>query len=368
MKEKKFLLGIVMITTFISYYSIGQANVLFSTPKEKQAVITDGKANDIENKAEKGILASTLEWFTSVDHSNPRSVIGAEIPLLSFNDASLAYDDGKGRYIDPPMESNPPSDWSRDAVKGEEQPKNEESQKNVLKIEKLSNDRNQSKNQQLPQVLIYHTHNRESYLPMLKGITNPNEAYNSKINVTLVGKHLGEALKQYGVESIISDKDYAKIVPSFVKSYAYSLKTVKSVMADHHSIQYLFDIHRDSQPRSKTTININGKSYAQIYIIVGKQNPHWKENYQLALKLHQKMEVLYPGLSKSIYTKAEGNGEYNQSVTPNSLLIEVGGVGNNLDELNRTAEAMAKVISEIVKDATKVDAAPAGKPEGSKKG
>jgi len=57
---------------------------------------------------------------------------------------------------------------------------------------------------------------------------------------------------------------------------------------------------------------------------------------------------------------ATRNGLYNQDLSPNSLLIEVGGVDNTFEEMNRTLEVFADVFSEIYWDAEKVDGTPEG--------
>jgi stage II sporulation protein P len=80
-----------------------------------------------------------------------------------------------------------------------------------------------------------------------------------------------------------------------------------------------------------------------------------------ANQIHEKLEKEYPGLSRGIWgkTAATGNGEYNQSVAPESVLIEIGGVENTLKECYRTADVLAEAIAELYwesQDAEKVDA------------
>ncbi|WP_375143094.1 stage II sporulation protein P [Paenibacillus sp. D2_2] len=41
----------------------------------------------------------------------------------------------------------------------------------------------------------------------------------------------------------------------------------------------------------------------------------------------------------------QGNGEYNQSISPGSLLIEIGGTNNTPQESQRAAEALADVLA-----------------------
>jgi stage II sporulation protein P len=105
-------------------------------------------------------------------------------------------------------------------------------------------------------------------------------------------------------------------------------------------------------------VTINGKDYAQVYFIIGHGNKNWRENEAFANKIHAKLEKEYPGISRGIWGKssANGNGEYNQSLSPNSFLIEIGGVDNTLQESYRTADILARLIADEVFQAEKVNA------------
>ncbi|SDC71085.1 stage II sporulation protein P [Paenibacillus sp. UNCCL117] len=209
---------------------------------------------------------------------------------------------------------------------------------------------------------IYQSHNQESYLPELPGEKDPDKAYDPKKNVTQVGLRLAQQLEKEGIGAVHSDKNYPAIEKGFnyYYSYKYSLKTLQEASAGHPDLKYYFDIHRDSQRRDKTTATINGKTYAQVYFIIGGKNPNYKENYEFAERIDKVLKAKYPGLSKGIHAKSgEGNGVYNQTFSSNSALIEVGGVDNTLEECYRTADALAAAIAEVIMNAEKVDAQPA---------
>jgi len=209
---------------------------------------------------------------------------------------------------------------------------------------------------------IYHSHNRESWLPELKGTgkDKPSEAFDAKVNISLLGERMKKRLEEDGVGAVHSSTDYNTAVPSFNYnySYKYSKTTVKEALAVHKDLVYLFDLHRDSSRRKHTTVTIDGKAYARLYFVIGAGNPNWKENEAFAKRVHEKLESRFPGLSKGILTKSKkhGNGEYNQSLSPGSLLIEIGGVDNTLEESYRTIDALASVVAEMVKEAEKADA------------
>jgi stage II sporulation protein P len=216
---------------------------------------------------------------------------------------------------------------------------------------------------------IYQSHNQESYLPELAGVKDPDKAYDPQINVTKVGLRLAQKLEQEGIGAVHSDKNYPAIEKSFnyYYSYKYSLKTLQEASSSHPDLKFYFDIHRDSQRREKTTVRINGKDYAQIYFIIGGKNPNWKENEQFSSQIHQTIEAKYPGISKGSFAKAaEGNGVYNQNFSANSVLIEIGGVDNSLEECYRTADVLAEAIAEVVLNVQKVNAEAADAKEGKK--
>lgn len=199
-------------------------------------------------------------------------------------------------------------------------------------------------------VFIYHSHNRESYLPALKGVTDLNAAYDENVNVTLVGKRLANQLRYKGIGTIVSTQDYKTSEKTFnyINSYRYSLKSIQQASASHKDLAYYIDIHRDSQRRAHTTATIAGQTYAQVYFIIGYKNTHWKQNERLANTIHQQLEKQYPGISRGVWGKNTGNAEYNQSFSPNSILIEVGGAENTIEECYRTADILGNVISTII--------------------
>lgn len=208
-------------------------------------------------------------------------------------------------------------------------------------------------------VFIYHTHNRESFLPELKPGLRFDEAQDDEINVTLAGRRLAEKLEELGIGAVVSDTDYPSVIENFNwnESYRYSLETVKEAFAAHPELEYYLDIHRDAGPRRTTTVTIDGVDYAQLYFIIGQGNPNWEQNERLASDIHNRLEEAYPGISRGVWSKQAGsgnNGEYNQSFSPGSLLIEVGGVENSLEEVYRTIDVLAKVLADVIRNAERV--------------
>lgn len=295
-----------------------------------------------------------FELVTNINPMDPKSVLAREIPGMANKRTILLY--GAETFNnDYPIDLPPPAEIFNDESK-KPIPKDEQ-QDVLLPEEKPSPVEQENLTEDNKMVLIYHSHNRESWLPELKDVTDPDLAYDEEQNITLLGQRMAEKLQKLGLNVSHSTKDYPSAVSDFKyhKSYEYSKLTVSEAVIAHPEIHYLFDIHRDSQKRSKTTTTINGKDYAQVYFVVGEKNPNWVENMEFAKKIHNKLNQKHSGLSKGIYSKdANGNGEYNQSFSPNSSLIEIGGVENTLEESYRTIDVLSDVIVELYWEAEKV--------------
>lgn len=293
---------------------------------------------------------------TNVNLDDPRSLLGRELPGFSLFDGKILVAGEGTNYTNMPIESAPPEE----ALKKE----NEASLQNVDDIKEDA-----SKPSAPPSLTtgdkkvayIYFSHTRESYLPYLEGVTNANSAQHSEINVTKIGDRLQEKLEGYGVGTILDKTDVTDRLNAngwtYGRSYDASRQMVQEAMASNSNLSYLIDIHRDSKRKEDTTKVINGKSYAKLAFVVGAEHPNYEKNLKLATEIHYKLEEKYPGISRGIIQKsgASTNGRFNQDLSGNALLVEFGGVDNNFDELNLSADAFADVFSEIFWEAEKVN-------------
>lgn len=321
---------------------------------------------------------------TNVNPLDPKTLLAGEVPGIN-RDASIPFrlsignQSGKGPQ-DYPMSvdkgSEPPNEHGgepQDVTHGEVIDDGQGSE-NTEPSESVDPPTKSTSNKEDPShqiddnsnlrklVFIYHSHNRESFNPLLNQQgSNPNHV---KKNISLVGKRLQEQLEKHGIGATHSDTDYASSVKgySWNMSYKYSKHTVKQAMSSNKELQYFFDIHRDSTRRKNSTVTIKGTNYATVYFIIGHLNSNWRENEQFANEIHERLEKSYPGISRGIFgkTASQGNGEYNQSLSPNSVVIEVGGVDNMLEETYRTADVLAELIADIIQE--KKDAKPVNKP------
>ncbi|WP_331446245.1 stage II sporulation protein P [Natranaerobius thermophilus] len=183
---------------------------------------------------------------------------------------------------------------------------------------------------------IYHSHTTESFVP------DSGEPFTENLDKTVVelGRKLTEELADYNIETVHTEEVHD--LPTRRDSYSRSLPTIENMMEENPEIDVLLDIHRDGVPRNMTTTEIEGEQVGKILILVGSEgNPDWRENYRFALQLQKQLEKIHPDLSRGIRTR---NFSYNQEVHSRSLLIEIGGHENSLEEAKNTIPYLAEAL------------------------
>ena len=86
----------------------------------------------------------------------------------------------------------------------------------------------------------------------------------------------------------------------------------------------------------------NGK----LQNIPGLSNPYIKTNLALSFRMQQKMNELYPNLTRKIYLNAY---RYSLHMKDKSMLIELGAQTNTIEEINNSIDRLAKTIYEVTK-------------------
>ena len=201
-----------------------------------------------------------------------------------------------------------------------------------------------------PLIYLYNTHQLESYAPSnyAEFSINPTVIMNDYILEDIFNK---KGYKVYVEESSIKD-----ILDQNNWRYSNSYKASRILLEQRYneypSLKYFIDIHRDSLSKEKTTININNKDYAKVLFIVGLENPNYENNLAFTEKINNKINELYPNLSKGIYKKSGPgvNGIYNQDFSKNTILIEIGGEENTTTEVLNTALAFASCFLEVLNE------------------
>lgn len=223
-----------------------------------------------------------------------------------------------------------------------------------INIEQLMNEPfNINLNQKGPQVLIYHTHTSESYVLKEKDLGKKGvAAYNKdpRYNVVRVGEELSRNLKKYGISVLHNGTVHDSNFPA---SYGASLKTLQKYVKSYPSLKVMFDIHRDGLgdgQKLRITTKVKGKTAAQVMFVVGTNgnglpHPRWKENLKFAIRLQEVLNQKYPGLARPIFIS---KNRYNQQMSDDTLLIEIGGDGNLLSECLESTKYLAEAINIVI--------------------
>lgn len=204
-----------------------------------------------------------------------------------------------------------------------------------------------------PQVLIVHTHTTECYMSEERDYytaADKTRTTNEKENIVAVGKVLGDTLKQKGIGVVHATEkhDY----PEYTGSYSRAEQTIKTYLKKYPTIKVVIDLHRDSvsDGNNKTALvtTVNGKKAAQVMLVSGCQDgtvtgfSNWRQNFRLAIRLQQTMEVMYKGLARPILFTPR---KYNQHLTEGSLLIECGTEANTLEQAKYSATLLGNALA-----------------------
>ena len=84
---------------------------------------------------------------------------------------------------------------------------------------------------------------------------------------------------------------------------------------------------------------------SKVRIVIGKRNQNRKVNEELAYKIKAIADKSHPGLIKDIYI---GRGEYNQELSPRSLLFEFGTHEISKEAAQKATVNMADVVNKAI--------------------
>lgn len=207
-----------------------------------------------------------------------------------------------------------------------------------------------------PQVLIMHTHATESYESEEHNYSDPN--YTSRTtdpasNMIAIGTEITAILNAQGIHTLHDQTlhDY----PSYNGSYEKSKQTVQNYLQQYPSIRVVIDVHRDAIQRPdgtkvKPVVTINGEKSAQVMLICGADRggnlPNYTQNLTFAANWQAQMEQTATGLTRPVLFDYR---YYNQDLTTGSLLLEVGGHGNTLQEAKVAARYAAQALANTLK-------------------
>ncbi|MBR5011563.1 MAG: stage II sporulation protein P, partial [Clostridia bacterium] len=131
---------------------------------------------------------------------------------------------------------------------------------------------------------------------------------------------------------------------------------IKYYLEKYPSIEYIFDIHRDSLIRSdliklKPITLYGGEPCAQIMMIVGSSEKgaseyDWQSNLVLATAIQARLFEDAPHVARQLNLRG---ATYNQQYAKHGILLEIGSCGNTLEEAKNAAKAFGNALIDVLK-------------------
>lgn len=191
-------------------------------------------------------------------------------------------------------------------------------------------------NNEKKSIYIYSTHQKEKYL--------------DEKSVVDGSYYLAELLKEKGYEVIVEDRNLSKELSdrnlSYDQSYLISRGAINDAIIEHKGFDLMIDFHRDSVPRNSSYIKDDTKAYAKLMIVLGGLSSHFNQIHLNAKTLYDKTNQIQHGIMKNILVR---EAYYNQDISENMLLIEVGSDQNYYEEVKNSIEVLAKAIDEMMR-------------------
>ncbi len=210
-----------------------------------------------------------------------------------------------------------------------------------------------------PRILIYHTHTTESYFKIDADKYKETTAWrtnDNRYNVVAVGDKLTKALSEtYGISVIHDTTNHEP--PKLATAYSRSLLTMEKYKEKYPTITMFIDVHRDAygnNPQGPCDfVTIDGKEVARVMFVVGTgkgatgtgygEMPDYVSNYALAKRITDTLSAVDSGMIREIRVKS---GRYNQHISSQCLLVEVGHNANTINQALNAVDYLAAAIAQ----------------------
>ncbi|MCM3638212.1 stage II sporulation protein P [Sporosarcina luteola] len=210
--------------------------------------------------------------------------------------------------------------------------------------------------QQKPsKALVFFTHSHEAFQPIVQNKENLTAVYHPASNIMAfedtIKNHFDLNDIQTEFLAIDTMEEMEKQNSAFREAYHVVRPFVEKQIKENE-YDLIIDLHRDSAKRKTTTLTYNNQTYGKIYFVLGENNPNFHKNKEYAEQLSAQLDKLVPGISRGIFGKRgeHVDGVYNQDLAQNMVLIELGGIDNTEEEINRSISVLAKAISTVLQE------------------
>jgi len=254
------------------------------------------KESFVEVKAE----SETKNYFTIYDYSEPDKVVLTKGEGIQVGDEYLSSDNKLYQIV---SVDNKTKTGKAEFICDEKLPK--------YNVSRKIND-NKVQAESKKKVGLYHTHNDECYID-----ADGTDSIYGKGGIHDVGKEFKNKLESKNITVVYKEDLH---LPHNSGAYTRSQVTASKIL-ETGGIDALFDMHRDSTPRSEYLTKVDGEEMSKVRMVIGSANQNYYENKDFAYSIKAYADEVYPGLIKDIYM---GKGNYNQQLLSRGMLFEMG--------------------------------------------
>lgn len=244
--------------------------------------------------------SETKNYFTIYDYLEPDKVVLVKGEGVQVGDEYLSSDNKLYQIV---SVDNKTKTGKAEFICDEKLPKYNVSRK-------VDGNRVQAESKK--KVGLYHTHNDECYID-----ADGTDSIYGKGGIHDIGKVFKNKLESKNIEVVYKEDLH---LPHNSGAYTRSQVTASKIL-ESGGIDALFDMHRDSTPRSEYLTKVDGEQMSKVRIVIGSANQNYYENKDFAYAIKAYADEVYPGLIKDIYM---GKGNYNQQLLSRGVLFEMG--------------------------------------------
>lgn len=213
--------------------------------------------------------------------------------------------------------------------------------KDVNGAGKLNKVKEEKEVNESPIIYFFNTHQTEEYA---------SSAYNITPTVKTVSDILKDELGELGISTLVENRSITKEVKrrglDYTGTYTVSFEYLQERKKENPSLEYFFDMHRDSVTGDASRTIIDGKKYARLMFLVGTKNDNYRYNVKNLKIMEEYLNKYYPGLLRDTYYQK--HSAFNQFYSTKMFLVELGGPDNTLEEIYNTSVALSKAIKYYV--------------------
>ncbi len=269
-------------------------------------------------------------YYTVYDYTNKDQVILVKGGEVENGDLYLSGDNKLYQICN--VNSNTKTAYAK-YIRDEELP--EYNISSVYNQEQSTSNKNIAKAAGKKYVGMYHTHNDECYYT-----PDGTDSVYGEGGIHDVGAKLKE---NFNALDISVEYNESLHLPHNSGAYTRSQVTAKALL--NKGVDAIFDIHRDSTPRSEYLTTVNGVQMSKVRMVIGSSNQNYEANKNFAYSIKSYADKAYPNLIKDIYM---GGGNYNQQLTGFAMLFEMGCENIEKSLVLNSCEPLAKTLDVVL--------------------